>query len=115
LQNFQEYKKLVSNLVKICDLAQLFSEVNRELIEDDMKKKMKGKKTRRLKITEHFIKSTECLEEIYKILKFLKVISISEVSHKEGVDLPQDQQPVINPKDLRSIFNHFQDISDLDR
>lgn len=41
-----------------------------------------------MKITQHFIKSTECLEEIFRIVKFLKVISISEVSHKEGVDLP---------------------------
>ena len=33
-----------------------------------LSKKLKGKSTRRLKITEHFIESTECLEEIYKIL-----------------------------------------------
>jgi hypothetical protein len=67
--------------MKICDLAQIFSEVNRELIQDDIQKKLSGKRTSRMKITKHFIRSTECLEEICKIVKFLKIISISEVSH----------------------------------
>lgn len=60
-----------------------------------------------MKITQHFIKSTECLEEIYKMLQYLKVKSISEVKHKDGIDLPDDQQEKVDPINLRSIFNHF--------
>ena len=36
--------------------------------------------------------------------------------HKDGVDLPEDEQvPVADPKNMRSLYEHFHEISDMER
>ena len=60
----------------------LFSEVNRELVESDAFKKRRGKKTSRFPISDHFIEATECMERVISFFKDTKIISLSELRHQ---------------------------------
>ena len=61
------------------------------MIEADLDKKRRGKRTRRLNLSPEFVKITEFMEEMVQILRDLKVISLSEVRHAAGVNLPRAQ------------------------
>ena len=42
--------------------------------------------------------------------------SISEIAHKDGVDLPAEKQvQTTDPESMRSVYEHFHEISDLER
>ena len=112
-----EYRRHCKYVKKMCDYAQQFSEVNREMIEADKDKKARGKKTRRLNPSQEFIQITEYMEEMVVILKDLRVISMAEVRHQAGVNLPHDQQEKIDePKTrLRSIIDHFHKLHEMER
>ena len=69
---------------KMCDYLKQFGEVNRILIDDDADKKARGKRTRRQEITPLFVRATECMETILRLLHELKVQSMFEVKHKDG-------------------------------
>ena len=87
------------------------------MIESDKDKKARGKKTRRLNLSQEFIQITEFMEEMVVILKDLRVISMAEVRHQAGVNLPHDQQEKIdNPKArLRSFIDHFHKLHEMER
>ena len=101
----------------MCDYASLFASVNRELVEDDLNKQRKNKTTNRYPITPLFRRATEIQEKITAILKEIKVVSLAQVVHKEGIDLPLDMQPyrTKDPSELLSIFGHFNDLDKLER
>ena len=43
-------------------------------------------------------------------------MSISEILHKDGKNLPQEKQKIItDPEMLRSVYDHFHEITDLER
>lgn len=63
---------------KVCDYLDLFSKVNREMIEG-YNKSQKKKSSDRIEEQESFIRVTEIFEEIDKILKEIHVRSITEV------------------------------------
>jgi len=65
----------------MCDYVNLFSKVNRELIEDDIRKTKINKKTRRYPISNLFIRFTESMERVSVIIKEIKIVSISEIQH----------------------------------
>lgn len=54
-ETFREYRMHSTTIKKMCDYVSLFSEVNRELIEGDKRKKARNKNTSRYKITQHFV------------------------------------------------------------
>jgi hypothetical protein len=54
-------------LKKLINFAALFSEVNRELINEDTDKKMRGKRTRRQPITPEFVEVTKCFESLLRL------------------------------------------------
>jgi hypothetical protein len=89
-ETFREYRKDCVIIKKMIDYIQLFGEVNREIILNDLDKKRRNKSTRRQVVTDHFVNATECLEKINEILNTIYVKSISEVKHIEGVDLPKE-------------------------
>lgn len=60
------------------------------MIDSDNDKKARGKRTRRLAITTEFVEITECMESMKLILNELRVISLSEVKHEGGVNLPYE-------------------------
>ena len=62
---------------KLIDYLKLFSEVNQELIERDLDKKKRGKKTNRFPISPMFLEVTRCINLILKLLKEINIISIS--------------------------------------
>ena len=95
---------------KMCDYVNLFSVVNRELITSDKQKVAKHKKTNRYPISTIFIEVTETMEKILEIIKEIKVVSITEIKHKEGVDLPTD--PL---EKERSLYEHFNVIDETHR
>lgn len=112
----RDYKEDVQTLRTLCEYAQLFSDVNRELIEGDKDKKRRRKSTRRYPISKTFIRATECLETIRASLSTIRVQSISEIKHREGVDLPEgEQRPVADPSTLRTLHEHFHEISEMER
>lgn len=49
---------------KLVDWLSLFIEVNTELIEDDLDKKKRNKKTRRHKISKEFKRATELMQNV---------------------------------------------------
>ena len=51
------------------------------------------------------------------MLKTLKVVSITEINHNEGDNLPADDQQLFRKHDLklRSIFDHFNELQDVER
>lgn len=107
-QTFREYKFDALQIKQTCDFVTLFTSVNKELIEGDMLKKRRGKKSSRHAITPRFIRATQCMERIEGILASLKVVSINQFKHKEGVELsPEHQTGLMETKSLRTIFNHF--------
>lgn len=115
-ESFRAYREEVQVMKTLCDYCQLFAHVNRELIQSDKDKKRRKKRTRRFPISKMFVEATEHLETILHSLKYLKVQSISEILHKDGVDLPPEQQRHISyPSKLRSLFDHFHEITDLER
>ena len=72
-ETFREYRAHCSAIKKMCDYVSLFGQVNRELIEGDLDKKSRSKKTSRHMITQHFVQATECLEKINDILNTICV------------------------------------------
>ena len=53
----------------MCEYTQLFAAVNRTLIDSDLEKKRRNKRTRRYKISPLFVEATEQLEIILRSLK----------------------------------------------
>lgn len=72
-ETFRGYKEDVQVMKTMCEYAQLFAGVNRELIEGDKDKKRRGKRTRRYPISQAFVKATCDLETVLWSLRFLKV------------------------------------------
>ena len=108
LDSLRDYRIHAKQLEKCCDYAELFSKVNREIIDGDLDKKKRGKKTSRYKVSSLFVEVTECLEKILHILKTLKVVSLTEIKHHEGKNLPpEDQSYFKRPEKIRSIYAHF--------
>ena len=71
----------------------LFSEVNRELVDSDQFKKRRGKKTARYPISPEFVEATECMERVIQFFKEIKIISLSEVKTEEAnINHEQDDQ-----------------------
>ena len=70
---------LSMRLKKVCDYVDLFSKVNREMIERRKNKKRSGD---RIEDRESFKRVTEVFEEIDKLFKEIYVRSISEVSYR---------------------------------
>lgn len=51
-----------------------------------------------------------------KVIKMLKVVSITEMRHKEGVDLPDEEQDILQePERIRTLFEHFYELSEMER
>lgn len=73
LSSFSEYSIYSQNIKKMCDYVHIFHMVNSELINGDLDKKRRKKKTRRYKIKPLFLEATDCLTLIYKLLKEIKV------------------------------------------
>lgn len=116
LETMRDYSNKVKQLSKMCDYINLFSKVNRELILDDASKTAKGKKTRRYPISDLFVRFTESMERVNAAIREIKVVSISEIEHTEGVDLPWDDQPIhTDESKLLSIFQHFNDLEAVER
>jgi hypothetical protein len=112
----RDYTSKIKQISKMCDYVNLFSKVNRELINDDLKKKKKNKITSRYPITDLFVLFTECMERVVIIIKEIKIVSISEIKHNEGVDLPWNEQQIHQDEGkLLSIFQHFNDLETIER
>ena len=75
----------------MCDYAAIFAVVNRALLESDIEKQLRRRKTSRWPLTKEFIRGTECMEKMMEVIKALKVVSITEMKHSEGVDLPDEE------------------------
>jgi hypothetical protein len=115
-ETLREYSQAAKQLSKMCDYAELFGKVNRELIEGDKNKTRRGKKTSRYKITPEFVRATEALERIVQLLKDIKVVSLSEVAHERGKDLERESQPYFADQGrLLSLFQHFNDLETVER
>jgi len=57
-------KERSHQIKKVIDYLKLFGEVNRELIDDNVKKISMKKKTRRYKVDPIFVQATEIMEEV---------------------------------------------------
>lgn len=114
-ETMRDYKSEVAYIRKLCDYAQLFSKINRQLIEEDKDKKARGKRTRRYPISKVFVRATECLERIHLAVNTLKVQSLSEVKHNQGTDLPYEEQNMVKPENLRSVHVHFLTLNEMER
>lgn len=99
LEVVRDYTSKAKQISKMCDYVDLFSKVNRELIDDDLRKKKINKKTRRYPISDLFIRVTESMEKILTIIKKLKVVSISSIQHKDGEDFPYEKQTIYQNED----------------
>jgi len=100
----------------MCDYAAIFAVVNRELVEQDIEKKLRRRKTSRWPLTQEFIRATECMEKMMEVIKVLKVVSITEMKHKDGVDLPKEEQDILQePERIRTLFEHFYELSEMER
>lgn len=86
---------------------EIFSKANRLLIDSDLDKKRRGKRTNRYRITPIFIRWTESLETICRCFDTLKVQTIQDIKNKNGNDLPQGQR-VTDPTYMRTFKEHFQ-------
>ena len=65
----------------MCDYVDKFATVNRELVDDDLEKKERGKKTSRQNITNNFVEVTVTLEKIKECLDNICVRPLTEVKH----------------------------------
>ena len=83
--SLHQFKDKPYQLRKSIDYLNLFSEVNRELIDTDSFKKRRGKVTARYPISPEFIEATECMERITKFIREIKIISISETRPSHSV------------------------------
>lgn len=116
LETMKDYSSKVKQLSKMCDYINLFSKVNRELIQDDLNKKAKRKRTRRYPISDLFVRFTKAMERVNAVIKEIKVVSISEIAHDEGCDLPWNEQPIhADEGRLLSVFQHFNDLEAIER
>lgn len=51
-----------------------------------------------------------------EVIKALKVVSITEMKHLEGVDLPNEEQDILQePERIRTLFEHFYELSEMER
>jgi len=71
--SFFEFKKSIEVLKIITEDIKLDAEVNRQLIDQDYRKKEQGKKTRRFPISGLFRRWTSCLETVDNCFKILKI------------------------------------------
>ena len=71
---------------KAIDYLQLFAEVNKELIDGDADKKRRGKSTRRYPISEIFLEATECIDEIMRLFKEMKVKAVQNEIRNDSAD-----------------------------
>ncbi len=57
------------------------------------------------------------MEEMVVILNELKVVSMGEIKHSGGVNLPRNEQFSIDDPDvkLRSIIEHFHNLHEMER
>lgn len=112
----RDYSTHSKHVAKMCDYINLFSRVNRELINDDIDKLARKKKTARFPITPLFLEVTKAMERVLLMVKEIKVVSISQIEHNEGKDKDWDTQPVHEDEGkLLSIFQHFNDLESLER
>lgn len=114
--SFKEYKTASVQIKKMCDYAALFAGVNQEIIDRDLDKKRRGKRTSRYPVTDIFVRSTECMKKIAEVLSFIRVVSITEIRHKDGTELPPEEQEMLKtPNKLRTIYEHFYELNDMER
>ena len=66
MDTFKDYKLMCMRLRKVCDYVDLFSKVNREMIE---RRKDKKRSSGRVEEQEYFKRATEVFEEIDEIFK----------------------------------------------
>lgn len=59
--------------------------MNQELIEKDLDKKKRGKKTNRFPITPIFLEASNCINSILHLLKEINIISISQFKPWENL------------------------------
>lgn len=112
----RDYTTHSKHIAKMCDYINLFSRVNRELINDDVDKEARRKRTARFPISPLFLEVTVAMERVLALVKEIKVVSISQIEHTEGKDKDWDSQPVHEDEGkLLSIFQHFNDLEALER
>jgi hypothetical protein len=79
-------------------------EVNIELIESDINKKRRGRRTRRYPITPEFIEATACFKAILDFFKDIKVISLNQFKNfQNSTSLEGGEKPLV----LKSIFEYY--------
>ena len=113
--SFKEYKSQSYQIKKLCDYAQLFASVNREIIDDHQDKNSRGKQTKRWKVDDNFVKVTETLEKVKECLQSIYVKPILQVKHKNGINLPDSGQTSLLEEQPMSIFEYFWVQNDVDR
>ena len=73
VDSYSAYSESLRALRAVTDQADIFARANRLLVDSDLEKKKRGKRTRRYPISPLFVRATGSLETIGKCLATLKL------------------------------------------